>query len=124
MKTLLLILLASSAAFSQIPLSGEKKQPKIGNDELKNDFLLPQNQFQPIPKPLKSKKEVGTMGTYDYNAVRKIPQDISPEYYDMPIKKVSPDNYSMPIKNVGSFDEMNADFYFEHKRTTIPDKKD
>lgn len=124
MKTLLLILLVTSAAFSQIQLSGEKKQPKIGRGELKNDFLLPQNRFQPIPKPLRSKKEVRTVGTYDYNAVRKIPQDIAPEYYDMPIKKVSPENYSMPIKNVDSIDEMNADFYFQQKRITISDKKE
>lgn len=123
MKTLLIIFLASSAGFSRIPLSGEKTQPKIGNDELRNSFVLPKNQFQPVPKPLRSMNKNDSLGTYDYNAIRKIPEDISPEFYDMPIKKVSPENYSMPIKNVGSLDEMNADFYFQQKRITISDKK-
>ncbi len=124
MKTLLMILIASSAAFSQIQVSGEETPPKSGNDDLKNSFLIRREYLPAISKPLTSEKKIDATGAYQYSAVRKISKDVSPENYNMPVKKVSLENYSMPIKHGVSFDEMNADVYFKQKSTTISDKKD
>lgn len=129
MKSLLVILLASCSAFSQIPHSGAKKDLKLDKEMFytTENFLGSPYKISKIPEnALPSKK--GNDLHYNYNMPHPDKPDepikeVDPNGYNMPSKKLNSEGYTMPFKKVISFDEMNADFYFKERQIPINDTK-
>lgn len=144
MKTLLLVLFASISAFSQIPLSGERGDFKIEHKELDKTFLLPDSPLFQVPErsdnheptstyrfqiPLPSGEKEKTSLFPDKKSFQLMQQSgktkaastYRNEISVMPVKKLTLENSLIPTLEVGSFDKMNADFYFKQKQATISD---
>lgn len=107
MKIVILMLLASSPILAQIPYSGKKIPLKTIEPTYDPSQLLPKSSYR-ILRTTKPDNQVDSQNQFNYK---------------MPVKELSNDGYGMPFKKAISFDEMNADFYFDQKRTTISDIK-
>ena len=103
MKTLILLLFASTPLLAQIPYSEKKAPLEVQKPNYDPSQLLPGSPYR-ILRPNDPDKQIEHQGHFNYQ---------------MPVKELSDDGYGMPIKKSISFDEMNADFYFNQKRSTI-----
>lgn len=116
MKTLLLLIFISGPLLSQPPYSQDLKPYLSDKDKLKLDVQKPNPDVKPFNQRFRAPENPSRF-------FLPFTPNFSDEY-NMPVKKVSAEGMAMPIKTLKSGNKMNADFYFQQKRSTISDKKD